>query len=94
MNGGIAYNVFVFISKLKMNIMTIDKLTFKTVQIEHGYMYISHSLACANNRKTEHTAAFGRSLVGDRCSFVEFRATTFLSGSIATLLLLTHWTVT
>ena len=78
MNGGIAYNVFVFISKYKMNIMTIHKLTFKTVQIEHGYIYISHSLACANNPKTKHTAAFVKFSVRDWCSFVEFRTTTFL----------------
>ena len=72
---GIAYNVFAFISKY------IHKLTFKTLQIEREYIYISRSLAC-KYRKTKHTAAFVKTSVRDRCSFLEFRTTTFLSGRI------------
>ena len=63
---GIAYNVFAFISKYEMNIMSIHKLTFKTLQIERNYIYISRSLASANNRKTKHTAAFVKTSVRDR----------------------------
>ena len=81
-----------------MNIMSIHKLTFKTLQTERDYIYISRWLACANNRKTKHTAAFVKTSVRDRRSFVEFRTTTFLSGSIGNYRhsFVTHsrWTVT
>ena len=39
----IAYNVFAFISKYEMYIMSTHKLTFKTLHIEQDYTYISRS---------------------------------------------------